>query len=67
MTSARRFSDLSSDSKPNVRNVPNGVGRLVSATFVAFMSGIISRGRGLAAVEDNVVVSSSAAVGTSGD
>ena len=38
MTSASTSSALSSDSKGKSLNVPNGVGMLVSATFLAFMS-----------------------------
>src|SRR5215470_9683190 len=64
LTSAITLSDLSEDSKPNNRNVPySSVGRLVSATFVAFMrTRIISRRRGAPVFEDDVVARPFAAV-----
>src|SRR5215831_11188871 len=69
LTSAMTLSDLSEDSKPNSRKVPySSVGRLVSATFVAFMrSRIISRRCGAAVFEDDVVAGSVAAIRPSGN
>src|SRR6516162_4465383 len=67
VTRAITLSDLSEDSKPNSRKVPySAVGRLVSATFVAFMrANIISRRCGASVFEDEVVARSFAAVGPS--
>src|SRR5690349_287996 len=66
MTSAITLSDLSEDSKPNSRKVPySSVGRLVSATFVAFMRvAIISRRCGAPVFEDDVVAGALTAVRT---
>src|SRR5579862_8632924 len=63
MTRAITFSDLSSDSKPKSLNMPNGVGRRVSATFVTLIRAvIISPGRQLRGYH-NIIGGSGPAVG----
>src|SRR5215471_10595715 len=66
LTSAITLSDLSEDSKPNNRKVPySSVGRLVSATFVAFMrTEIISRRCGGLVLQHDVVFCAFSPVGS---
>src|SRR4051812_11901946 len=63
ITRATALSDLSLDSKPKIRKVPNSVGKAASATLTVFMGGSIARGFG-SLREENVVRSAALTVGS---
>src|SRR6185369_14666720 len=63
ITRATAPSDLSLDSKPNIRKSPNSVGKAASATLTVFMSGSIARGFGLLR-EQQIVGCAAASIGS---